>query len=66
MTYQYSERVVKRTVNETYDENGKLIGRETVEEFAPVQWPNTTGPYWWQTPLASHSLEYGDPISPAF
>jgi hypothetical protein len=50
-----SRSVIKRTINETWDENGKLISRETIEEYEPVKWPETTGPYWWQQPVVSNS-----------
>lgn len=49
---QQVQVVVKRTVTETYDEEGKLICKETVEEYGPVQ---QVQPYW-QQPLISNGV----------
>lgn len=49
---QQVQAVTKKTVTETYDEAGKLICRETVEEYGPVQ----QVPPYWQQPLISNGV----------
>lgn len=55
---QQVQVVVKKSVTETYDENGKLICRETVEEYGPVQ---QAAPVWQQPLINNGSNTYAIP-----
>ena len=67
MTNYYGS-VKKRTIstNETYDENGKLISKETVEEIEYVTNPGSVWPngQWWQNPVTYSSSTKGQYIDP--
>lgn len=58
MNYTYTpQQLVKETILEMFDEDGRLTSREVTKEYSSVPQAG-----WWQNPVISHNTEWsGDP-----